>query len=99
MLGIQSCFVYVLRVAPVILSCIVFDFLLNSNMLNVLPRAHLLRAMADNIGHAFIAMFIWCVVRDYSCSRVLEVITCGMFASFIDIDHFIMARSLDIKVQ
>nr|XP_002739951.1 PREDICTED: transmembrane protein C5orf28 homolog [Saccoglossus kowalevskii] len=57
-----------------------------------------LRAITDNAGHALIGFCTWSAVSGLDTTNsVLQSILCGVFASILDIDHFISAKSLKLK--
>lgn len=61
------------------------------------------KAVFDNATHAGVGILCWFMVCYHYRSRntaqtVAEIFSCGAMASLIDLDHFLMAKSLDIKV-
>ena len=56
-------------------------------------KENLLRALMDNASHGLIGLISWLVVS-YPNTDIYELIASGAIASFIDLDHFISARSL-----
>lgn len=81
-------------------TCIVGDHVL------LLSEADLKKALVDNITHALIAVLSWLIIV-FKChlrssmviNSIVELLLCGVTASIIDIDHFIMTRSLKLKVS
>ncbi len=59
-------------------------------------------AVVDNFSHGLVGVVSWAVVvvAIPSCSlrQLAEVILCGLLASLLDVDHFIAARSFELKV-
>lgn len=65
---------------------------------------HIQKAIFDNFTHAAIAGISWIIVCFYfRCSDLYvvfsEVLACTMIGSVIDLDHFLMARSVNLKVS
>jgi hypothetical protein len=59
-----------------------------------------MRAAVDNFTHAAIAGIVWSIVVYPNMSLLIDEILFATFVgSFIDVDHFIAACSLDIKVS
>lgn len=64
-----------------------------------------LKALCDNVTHAVIGGLCWCIAyfnRDKTVqetrSGFLEVMSCMVLSSVIDLDHFIAAKSVLLKV-
>ena len=55
------------------------------------------RALADSGTHAAVAALCWAIVTS-SCSCWGQLLLSGVLSSAIDVDHFILARSLHLKV-
>ena len=55
------------------------------------------RALADSATHAAVAALCWALVIS-SCSCWGQLLLSGVLSSAIDVDHFILARSLHLKV-
>ncbi|XP_018330485.1 transmembrane protein 267 [Agrilus planipennis] len=59
------------------------------------------QAISDNVTHAVIGGLSWFIVcfncKRYTHRTLLEIFSCTFFASIIDIDHFVAARSLRLK--
>ncbi|CAH1402525.1 unnamed protein product [Nezara viridula] len=65
---------------------------------------HFFKAIIDNTTHASIGLFSWAIVvfssnsiHNLKLSHFAEILSCGIIASFIDLDHFIAARSLTLQ--
>lgn len=61
-----------------------------------------LRCVTDNLTHFCLGIISWLIVTSYekfSVRLVFKSLICGIFASLIDVDHFLMAKSLNLKVQ
>ena len=62
------------------------------------------RALADSATHAAVAALCWalvissCSCSAHSCSCWGQLLLSGVLSSAIDVDHFILARSLHLKV-
>ena len=63
------------------------------------------RALADSGTHAAVAALCWALVISssscsaHSCSCWGQLLLSGVLSSAIDVDHFILARSLHLKVR
>lgn len=65
------------------------------------------RALVDLLTHGLIGFLSWAVVlyrtelyRNHLSKPIMaEVFVCGTLASFIDVDHFIAARSYRLEVS
>lgn len=73
------------------------DFLVNS------VTAQYQKALCDNGTHAIVAAFSWMIVCVWSRYKnvnqlFIESLTCGIIGSAIDLDHFLAARSTNLKV-
>ncbi len=70
-----------------------------------LPRGLLVRAVADNLVHGLVGGWTWANSvmvlggKLISTVRVLQVACCVAMASAIDLDHFIAAKSMAMKVK
>ena len=58
------------------------------------------KASLDSAVHGLVALLSWMLVR-YSDVKVawLEAIVCGVMSMAVDVDHFIAAKSLNLKVN
>ncbi|XP_015920566.2 transmembrane protein 267 [Parasteatoda tepidariorum] len=59
-----------------------------------------LHCFIDNLTHIAIGIISWLIVISYdkiSLSHLLQSLLCGFFAGIIDVDHFLMAKSLNLK--
>lgn len=78
--------------------------LLGDSVLELTDK-NLHRALVDSFTHGLVGSFSWLVVLINSSSKrtiisgIFEVFLSGFLASFIDVDHFIYNRSLDLKVR
>ena len=64
----------------------------------------LVKAALDNVAHALVGGWSWANVillmaEPFSALRVLQVACCTCMASAIDLDHFIAAGSISLKVS
>ena len=85
---------YFLKVLPIILCALLSD---------QLPvKSRFAKAVLDNIvGHACISFFVWLAILDFNVKNKqhgLELVLSFVVGSMIDMDHFIMAKSLNLKV-
>lgn len=82
-------------VCGIIITAIIGDYLLQKIVGN------LLRAVADCTTHGLIGTLSWSIVTLHIKNRYskYEIIFCGIIASLIDLDHFIKARSLQLRVS
>lgn len=67
-------------------------------------EVHLHKALLDNATHAVIAGISWLIVcfrfkYENALQIALEVLGCAALGSLIDLDHFLAARSLRLKVS
>lgn len=74
------------------------DFLVNYT------TVHFHKALCDNGTHAVIAAISWLIVCIWSKytnvnQLCIETVICGIIASAIDLDHFLVARSTSLKVH
>ncbi|KAJ8962020.1 hypothetical protein NQ314_005802, partial [Rhamnusium bicolor] len=65
-------------------------------------KIHIFQALFDNSTHALIgglSWFITCLIdkNHHSYQILLEVAVCSFIASIIDLDHFVAAKSLQLK--
>ena len=85
----------VLPYAVLGVTCFVADLLIFVYRDDVLPRV-----LIDNLSHGIIAAISWLVVSGIERRRdVLEAVVCGLMASSLDVDHFVMAGSLSLSVS
>ena len=78
------------------ISCIFFDETLKISWIN---SSSIFRALVDNSAHAFFAFLSWLAVAGITRRGIAESVFCAVLASAIDLDHFIMAKSLKMKVN
>lgn len=65
-------------------------------------RSPVLKAINDNLTHGLIGGLSWmvyCVKRRKSRLIVFEVVLCTLLSSLIDLDHFVAAKSVLLKVS
>ncbi|CAL1275179.1 unnamed protein product [Larinioides sclopetarius] len=73
------------------------DFILN---LEVVYKNISLRCITDNLTHVCLGIISWLIVCSYdsfSTTHFYQSLLCGLFAGLIDLDHFLMAKSLKFK--
>ena len=59
----------------------------------------LVPALVDNSAHGVIAFISWCVVSEVRARKdFADGAVCALIACALDVDHFIAARSLQLKV-
>lgn len=81
------------------LVCVVGDSVL------LMTGPDIVKALVDNCTHSLVAVISWFIIL-IKChlksslirSSLFELLLCGFIASIIDIDHFILANSLNLKV-
>ena len=76
--------------------------LLGDHLCSALSEAELLwQALADSATHGAVGMMSWAVVvmPGLSPARWTQCVLCGVLASVLDVDHFLQARSLQLKVS
>ena len=77
--------------------CVCADYLL---LLPQFSKKSLSRALTDNVSHGVIGAMSWLTIVGLKTRKdILEGVICGLMASAVDVDHFIAARSLKIKVK
>ncbi|KAF5912098.1 hypothetical protein HPG69_003372 [Diceros bicornis minor] len=77
--------------------CLVADRLLQ---FSIIQQNDWLRALSDNAVHCVIGMWSWAIVIGVKKKTDFgEVILAGFLASVIDVDHFLLAGSLSLKVR
>lgn len=77
--------------------CLVADRLLQVPVVQQNPW---LRALSDNAVHGAIGMWSWAIVIGAKKKADWrEIVLAGFLASVIDVDHFLLARSLSLKVR
>lgn len=89
--------VNVLLTLSLAVTAVVGDFLVNYATL------HIHKALCDNGTHATIAAISWLIVCIHTKYKnvnqlCIEVIACAMIGSSIDLDHFLIAHSMSLKV-
>lgn len=79
--------------------CLSFDEALKIPFIN---KKDVLRSLVDNGGHGGIAFVCWWAVvgtSDLTRKDFAEMVVCGVIACAIDLDHFISAKSFNLKVK
>ncbi|KXJ27108.1 Transmembrane protein C5orf28-like [Exaiptasia diaphana] len=76
------------------LLCIGIDYLVFRHFVK---KNDYIRALLDNFGHGLIAAVSWLVVSGIRRESVIQAVCCAAMSSGLDIDHFVMAKSLKIK--
>ena len=83
-----------------VICCVVGDNMLEQPLV----RSHLwLRALGDSITHGIVGALSWAAVimvaeNLRSGPKWTEILLAGVMASSVDFDHFIAAKSLNLKV-
>lgn len=71
--------------------------------LDSIKTVPLRRSLVDNLTHIIIGVFSWllCISYEKLCHpwNIANCLLCGFFASIVDIDHFLMAKSLKLNVS
>ena len=86
--------------------CTVIDYLLpflvdlfSTSLKNEVARRYL-RALTDSAVHGLVAAASWIIIRfDISSKLCLEIFICALLSMLIDVDHFIAAKSTNLKVR
>lgn len=79
----------------------VFCYLADASMdAPFIRRNTVLRAMADNSAHGIIAAWSWAITTSFSSTwkTICEIVICLICSCGLDIDHFIAAKSIKLKV-
>lgn len=77
--------------------CFVADRLLQ---ISFIQQNDWLRALSDNTVHGVVGLWSWAIVIGLKKkSDFSEVILAGFLSSVIDVDHFVLAGSLSLKVS
>ena len=81
----------------VVLACLTGDLMLQEPDV---ARNALVRAFTDSATHGFVAALSWIVVEGVSCQweTVRNIFLCGALGMAIDVDHFLLAKSVRLKV-
>ncbi len=95
-----------LKYASFAFICLACDWLFNlvkqaNQIQKWFPGSLLIPAIVDNAAHGVIAALAWILTCDWEHSRhwLFWTVGCGACACFIDVDHFLVARSFDLKVD
>lgn len=71
--------------------------------LDSIKTVALRRSLVDNLTHIIIGMFSWLLSISYEKLyhpwNITNCLLCGFFAGIVDIDHFLMAKSLNLNVS
>ncbi|CAK9300860.1 unnamed protein product [Gordionus sp. m RMFG-2023] len=86
-----------------LIACVFPDILINCDVIS--KKNKYIFAIFDNLTHGIIAFFSWIYYREaeshlheiWSFSLIMEALLCAFFSCIIDIDHFICAKSFNIK--
>lgn len=81
--------------------CVLGDyFISNANSILGLGT-QLSRVLVDSFTHGFVGFLSWAIIIDFSMfgMDMLECSGCMVLAMLVDTDHFIAARSLQLKVR
>ena len=92
-----------LLILEILIVCIC---LLGDQLLIVLEDG-LLKALSDNITHILISVFSWFIIiynlktplTENMKTSFVQCVAAASIASLIDIDHFIMAKSIHLEVK
>lgn len=89
--------VNILLTLCLIVVALVGDFLVNYVV------THFHKALCDNGTHTLIAAISWLIVCVWSRYKYVnqlyyEILACAIIGSAIDLDHFIIARTTNLKV-
>lgn len=84
-----------------LLACVCFA---GDHILQI-SNTNLSKAVVDSSTHCLVAILSWLIVL-LKCHKrstmlinsIFELLLCGFLATSIDVDHFIQARSLKLKV-
>lgn len=77
--------------------CFVADKLLQFSLIQ---QNDWLRALSDNTVHGVVGLWSWAIVIGLKKkSDFTEVMLAGFLSSVIDVDHFVLAGSLSLKVR
>lgn len=84
------------------LTCLILLTAITGDYVVAYSKLHVFQALFDNATHFLIGGLSWLIVCLYSkevstSGKILEVVCCSLLSSFIDLDHFIEARSLNLK--
>lgn len=88
--------IFILQYVFLGLLCVGVDHVVS---LHFVQKNDYLRAIVDNFGHGLIAAISWLVVSGIRKEGIIQGVCCAMMSSGLDIDHFVMAKSLKIKVR
>lgn len=88
--------IFILQYVFLGLTCIGVDYLM---LVPIIHNNDYARAVTDNAGHGLIAAISWLVVSGIHKETIFQGVACALISSAIDLDHFIMAKSLKLKVR
>ena len=89
----------ILNSLPYILLPILCVFVDETLKISRVNQSDILRALIDSCGHGTIAFLSWMAVAGMNRRGVFESFFCGILACAIDSDHFMMAKSYNLKVR
>lgn len=81
--------------------CVLGDNLISNTNSILGLGTQLSRVLIDSFTHGFVGFLSWAIIIDFSMFGMdtLECSGCMMLAMLVDTDHFIAARSLQLKVH
>lgn len=89
----------------ILISVIAFFYSVSDDVLQLdsIKTVPLRRSLVDNLTHIIIGIFSWllsiCYEKLYHPWNITSCLLCGFFAGIVDIDHFLMAKSLKLNVS
>jgi hypothetical protein len=85
-----------------VLNCVIGDFYIfdSNSLINFLHNntglsQRLFKAAMDNFSHFLIATLVW-TITTFPKINPYEIVSCGIIASVLDVDHFISGRTLQL---
>ena len=67
------------------------------------PGKDVIKALIDSSTHALVGFFVWAIVENSSlltdCSKWLNCVAAAVLAASVDVDHFLAAGSMNLKVS
>lgn len=78
--------------------------LLGDHLVSRIHQKHAVKAISDNSTHFLIGGISWLIVcintsfLQNHTQSIYEILLCALIAAVIDVDHFICAKSLSLKV-
>lgn len=89
-----------IKYLALLVTLLVIDYFLDGVPFTITEREK--RSVIDNLGHGLTGYLSWLMVRSYNGALlterlvIMESFICLFVSSLIDVDHFIMAKSLSI---